>query len=343
MFSAIILLLLFLIASAIFSQKKSSLDDRSFTTILRGIAIVLIMLSHLTREHTRIFTPLGGIGVAIFLILSGYGLNESFKHNGLNGFWKKRFIRVYIPYLIVLVAICLFQKESCTEFLMSLSLWHCPYWYVQYIFGCYVIFWLCSRFFSKYRIFVMLISGLVTLVCLRGVQGEQAISFVSGVILSHRNVKLDGEMHVAWKCIVLFAIIGVLALTFKQTTLYRTLPDGILINIPQMIVKFGIAIAIICLLTKLSVCMKSRFLLMAGVISYELYLVHVFFLFKIEADVFLTDNISMLLKDIFLYHSKTMVFLITAILIVVLSYLISQIFFYFNKQFSRILLKRCKI
>ena len=46
------------------------------------------MLSHFTGNMSRIFTPLGGIGVAMFLILSGYGLNESFKKNGLDGFWK---------------------------------------------------------------------------------------------------------------------------------------------------------------------------------------------------------------------------------------------------------------
>lgn len=68
-----------------------------YTTTLKGIAIVIIILSHTMGCFTRVFTPLGGIGVAMFLILSGYGLNESFKRNGIGSFWKKRFLRVWIP------------------------------------------------------------------------------------------------------------------------------------------------------------------------------------------------------------------------------------------------------
>lgn len=49
------------------------------TVAMRGIAIFLIILSHIIGLfQIRYATPLGGTGVAIFLILSGYGLRESF-------------------------------------------------------------------------------------------------------------------------------------------------------------------------------------------------------------------------------------------------------------------------
>lgn len=38
------------------------------------------------------FTPLGGIGVAIFLLLSGYGLNESCAKSGLTNWCKKQLL-----------------------------------------------------------------------------------------------------------------------------------------------------------------------------------------------------------------------------------------------------------
>ena len=79
----------------------------NYTTSLKGIAIVIIILCHTMGCFTRVFTPLGGIGVAMFLILSGYGLNESFKRNGIEGFWVKRFSRVWIPYFFAVTLVWL--------------------------------------------------------------------------------------------------------------------------------------------------------------------------------------------------------------------------------------------
>ena len=72
------------------------------TNYLRGIAIFIVMAHHVSNDlGTRILTPLGGIGVAMFLVISGYGLNESFRTKGLRGFWTNKIIRVVIPCWIV--------------------------------------------------------------------------------------------------------------------------------------------------------------------------------------------------------------------------------------------------
>ena len=70
--------------------------NRNCTTTLRGIAILIIMIGHVgvSGFGCRLFNPFGGIGVAMFLFLSGYGLSESFKKNGLNHFWKKKMMRI---------------------------------------------------------------------------------------------------------------------------------------------------------------------------------------------------------------------------------------------------------
>lgn len=81
------------ILSATNTQIKYSICDRKLTEAFRGVAILLIMIQHLAGHlGTNIFTPFGGIGVAIFLVLSGFGLNESFKKNGVNGFITKNSI-----------------------------------------------------------------------------------------------------------------------------------------------------------------------------------------------------------------------------------------------------------
>lgn len=78
------------------SKEANSLD----TNLIKAIAIILVLVCHFGNLYTRITTPFGGIGVALFLFCSGYGLTKSAEKKGLNGFWKKRFINIWIPYII---------------------------------------------------------------------------------------------------------------------------------------------------------------------------------------------------------------------------------------------------
>lgn len=56
------------------------------TNICRAVAAIIIILQHVAGGFgIRYLTPLGGIGVAIFLILSGYDLNESYKKKKSGG------------------------------------------------------------------------------------------------------------------------------------------------------------------------------------------------------------------------------------------------------------------
>lgn len=65
---------------------KYSFMSFEHSNACRGIAALIIMLQHVAGKFgVRYFTPLGGVGVTIFLILSGYGLNESYKRRGIRG------------------------------------------------------------------------------------------------------------------------------------------------------------------------------------------------------------------------------------------------------------------
>lgn len=69
------------------SRKEGLFLDFTFTDCLRGVAILLVFQSHVcSTMGTVIFTPLGGTGVALFLFLSDYDLNESYKHTGQQRF-----------------------------------------------------------------------------------------------------------------------------------------------------------------------------------------------------------------------------------------------------------------
>lgn len=75
---------------------------------IRGIAIVFVVLGHILGGtfgmiDTHIARMFGVGGVTIFLLLSGYGLYQSYQKNGLQGklYWDKKLEKVFLPYAII--------------------------------------------------------------------------------------------------------------------------------------------------------------------------------------------------------------------------------------------------
>ena len=64
--------------------------------LLRGIAILMVLLGHCG------YIVMGGAGgVALFLVLSGFGLNLSCEKSGLAFYWNRRIRKVWLPAIIV--------------------------------------------------------------------------------------------------------------------------------------------------------------------------------------------------------------------------------------------------
>lgn len=119
-----------------------SILSRPITDSLRGIAILIIIISHYSvYMGAPMLGPFGGMGVAIFLFISGFGLNESFKKNGLSGFWHKKISRVMIPYWITLVIISILYWHNfhLREFLFDIFGIKTSYWYIGFILRWYII------------------------------------------------------------------------------------------------------------------------------------------------------------------------------------------------------------
>lgn len=92
--------------------------DKEMTECYRGVAIILIVVQHCAGElGTNIFTPFGGIGVAVFLLLSGFGLTESFSKRGMRGFLKSKLWRVWVPFLLFYTGIYLLYDKHYQNFL----------------------------------------------------------------------------------------------------------------------------------------------------------------------------------------------------------------------------------
>lgn len=119
--------------------------ERRTSELLRGLAILLVLFGH--TEHIR----MGGAGgVALFLILSGYGLNSSCEGGGLADYWPRRIRKVWLPYFFVGVLDVLVQRVRgagailCTLLGLDLGLNADPtMWYLSYLF-----YWYLACFFA---------------------------------------------------------------------------------------------------------------------------------------------------------------------------------------------------
>lgn len=82
---------------------------------LRGFSIFTIVLMHLIQSYPipqiiRTASSFGGAGVHVFILCSGFGLYLSHLNKPLSyiNFLKRRFIKVYIPYIaIILLSACI--------------------------------------------------------------------------------------------------------------------------------------------------------------------------------------------------------------------------------------------
>ena len=117
--------------------------DRNSSTILRGIAILYILLG-----HTGYFVWGGAGGVVLFLLLSGYGLDQSREKDGLRLYWNKRIRKVYLPYLLVSLLVLAGWRIgdprviACTILGLDLGLIaDKTMWYISFILLWYLLYY----------------------------------------------------------------------------------------------------------------------------------------------------------------------------------------------------------
>ena len=248
-----------------------------YTNCLRGVAILLIMAGHLLGTFGgRWFTPFGGIGVALFLFLSGFGCNESYKHKGLSGFWWKKVKRVLLPYAIVITLICIIkQKWNLVYYLLNITGLETGFWFIAYLMKWYIVYWVTTRFLPRYRIIVMILFAIISYAVLPEIEAAQSLSFLLGVICSER---LDNVKSFSKSKLAMIAGTGIfISITFlliKQLPLVRQHEGEMIYALVQMLIKLPCAIGLVAALNFVPALIRSRYLSLAGTVSYELFLVH---------------------------------------------------------------------
>lgn len=258
------------------------LMSKDYTQVLRGVAILMVMLQHLSGFvlGSRIFTPFGGAGVAVFLIISGYGLSISTNKKGLKGFWTKKLVRVFLPWLFVWLTMVLLngEKKFSAPSLSALFLLDSTNWYLQYLLLCYLSFYISHKWFYHFRWLLMGGIFILSFVFWGNIQAEQSCSFLIGCLIAEK-AKLFKWIVEKIKVIFIFSLfLGISLLAVKQLSIVRTLMDNVSLvdHAINMVMKTSIAISVMMLVRLFWSQINGRLAMFIGKISYELYLVHLF-------------------------------------------------------------------
>lgn len=286
MIQSFLLVSILLITVAIFIRssnkdiiKGKEIFNIELTNAYRGVAILMVIIQHCSGKlGTNVFTPLGGMGVAVFLVLSGFGLSESYKKKGILGFVSKKLWRVWLPFFLFYIVIYLLHEnyDSKTFLQNVLSIHQDDYWYVHYMLRCYLVFWFAYRFVYPYRWGILAIFSCYTFFGMGAICAEQCLSFHLGILLSEKRFILDlitKKSTMKWA--FAFCVLGITFLIIKQIPEIRAFMGTYIYSIVELGIKLPLGLGVVLILWMLPTAwVINPFLVLCGTLSYELYLVH---------------------------------------------------------------------
>lgn len=274
-------------------SKKESIEflDFNHTNILKGYGIFAVLLGHVGQYAgvNGIEYP-AGVGVSLFLILSGYGITLSVQKKGMDGFWIKRFSRVFVPYILAEVVFMILRAKyiSIGDVILDFALLkplHPFGWYLHFILICYILFYIVWKIGKTDRQKVILLMGLFgvwfllkSLVFIDEpffLEARQMLAFPIGVAIGLRQ--LESRQYDSKKGSSLASIVG-------STFLYALLHLPYLDNISIVLYNFmALGTCTMCALGIIGLTYSFRVLQNKGMIivssiSFEIYIVHGYFI-----------------------------------------------------------------
>ena len=284
---------------------ENNILSRQNTLWMQGVSALLIMLMHFVMQlegYPRFFNIFGSVAVAVFLFISGFGINESYKINGINSFWKKRFLRVIIPcWTIFLFQLPFVEHFNSVQLLKNLTFYASALWFVDYIIRWYLAYWISRRFFTKNTKYILFVFGIYN-VFQQQLYSEQAFSFFCGYLASEYVGKLNklNKKHVL-KYTFLSVIYGIIFLLIKEIPTIQQIKGSILFNVILLNIKLPLAMSIIAAPFLFPLLKKIGIFNKLGKISYELYIVHYNFMPAITGiiSIFIYSAYSIIISVIF--------------------------------------------
>ena len=180
--------------------------DRNYTTAIKGFSILTVVWAHSgARLSVEGIQFIAGIGVALFLMCSGYGLEVSYEKNGLKGFWRKRLLGVCLPFWTVeLVGLLATGNFSAKTYLLDFCFLRPATgygWFMGYIVICYLIFYAVKKLVKDSRMQTLVLFGAFSIWFVLDsvffanpnmpfLRARQMLSFPAGVLLAVNKDKI---------------------------------------------------------------------------------------------------------------------------------------------------------
>lgn len=183
--------------------------DKNYTTAIKGFSILTVVWSHTgSKLGVGGIQFIAGIGVSLFLICSGYGLEISYQKNGLQGFWKRRVLGVYLPFWVVeLIGLFITGDFSVKKYFLDVVFIQpaTSYgWFMSYIVICYLIFYGVKVFTHQERSLLVLVGVFALWFVLDSVffaktnmpalRARQMLSFPAGILLAMKKEEIERHL-----------------------------------------------------------------------------------------------------------------------------------------------------
>ena len=300
--SIFILALVIAIFGSIKREEKPFELSIDHTNQIKGIAIMMVIFSHIgyfLDSGDKFLYPwsvAGGVGVNIFLFLSGYGLTvSSLKHtlNPLQFYWK-RLSRIFLPMWIVLIFFLLLDYfllnisyPAKTIFFIAIgfirdadiyTVFNSPLWYFTLILFYYLVFPLV--FIRKFPIVSVILIYLISVLVLRfelpvvediyKFYKIHIIAFPLGMAFALLQTSkfsitpLIKKLHIIIRYLIIAALLWVISYTAIHSGIGESLEAEKRISLITMSAT---------ILLFIFIPLKSKFLVWLGIFSYEIYLI----------------------------------------------------------------------
>lgn len=312
--SLLIIFLIILLLSAVSIQKRDiAFLDLGSSLVFRGVAILLLLCGHFAQMclvHEGNYPVDGGfLAVCIFLFLSGYGLIQRYGFEKISGkFWPRRLLRLFVPLWLTLTLFILLD-----QFLLGLShpLWeivlnysgimfngafvrvNSPAWFVDYILLQYILFFLFFR--SGLGIYTKIASLFTASVIVAfaiyttflfdyfSIWLQYTLVFPIGILIAlllrdSRRWKRYLPVYNAWYISLALFILSAAAIIVVGEFLQK-IGHHPKLFLQQLFLIIGV-ISGGSMLAALG--RESKFLLLLGKYSYEIFLLHLPFMVKYD-------------------------------------------------------------
>lgn len=259
--------------------------DKTKTIFLKGLAILLVIIGHMGYIYRG-----GAWGASLFLMLSGYGIFQSYINDNNNKYFQKKIVKVYLPYLIVTVFILLYNyiKNKITLKTIIFSVLGLDFgyicdktmWFISFIFAEYIIFYITTVLLKKVKNdnlkhILVIILNIICNIMLLIVDKKYMIwsrgagiflyilSFSIGILLSKLSfISINKKINNVFSTVFLFiSLLIVLVLynninsNFQYFAYSNLMPLTLILFVDKNIIKYG-----------------NKYINYIGIISFDLYL-----------------------------------------------------------------------